>query len=128
MNTNVQLYVALKLMSMITWALFGYGGCIAFAGFYGAAHVGLTDDGIGDIGVNRSLGQQENFDAGMRDLQEIATSEQTLFHLLAAVGCGLIFVGLWVAICVQIDELCIQNDEFCIQNDDLMQTSRGRSV
>jgi hypothetical protein len=91
------LYLAMKLMSMVAWALVVYGILVAFSGFYGAAHVGL----IGGLDEMKEIAQGANMDikidgnVSVADgLAEFASSEVTLFHILAGIGISMILVGL----------------------------------
>eukprot|EP01043_Picozoa_sp_COSAG02_P051649 COSAG02_NODE_5464_length_4299_cov_15.201905_1_plen_1071_part_00 len=91
------LYLAMKLMSMVSWALVTYGGSVAFCGFYGAAHVGL----IGGLDEMKETVQNVDFDTKVDGnmsvvdgLADFASSEVTLFHVLAGVGISMILVGL----------------------------------
>jgi hypothetical protein len=91
------LYLAMKLMSMVAWVLVVYGGLVAFCGFYGAAHVGL----IGGLDEMKETVQDVDFDTKIDGnvsvvdgLADFASSEVTLFHILAGIGVSMLLVGL----------------------------------
>jgi hypothetical protein len=86
------LYLAMKLMSMVVWSIVAYGAAITFAGFYGAAHVGLLD-GMDEM-KEKVLANNISSD-DLQELADLASSETTLFHMLGGIGIVLILTGLW---------------------------------